>query len=215
MVKGDSTQVAEVWERYSFYRILEVNPNTNVDDIKAAHEQIVAELDPDSVPEDDRKKTALERLAADAALAVLSDDESQKDFDARIEAIKKTASAKKKVETRRKGKLQEQQSIEEDEKLQKATERFDAAIGSLVEFYYDRLFAAAKESSFRTASADTLMEWLSSDRAESARASQQRTGRISFVIDWRGFTSVQEMRKTRVGEIENIVNELTSTFELP
>ena len=206
--------MAEDWERYSFYRILEVDPQTNADEIKTAHEQIVSELDPDSASEEDQKKTALARLAADAALAALSDEESQKDCDARLEAIKKAASGKKKIEARRKGKLQDQQSIEEDEKLQKATERFDSAIGSLAELYYDHLFAVAKESSFETVSPDALMEWLSSDRAESGKSSQQRTGRTSFAIDWRGFSSVQEMRKTRFQEIEDIVMELTTTFEL-
>jgi DnaJ-class molecular chaperone len=207
--------VAEEWEGYSFYRILKVDPNTSADDIKAAHGQMVSELDPDSAPEEDRKRIALARLAADGALAALSDEESRKDLDAKLEAIKKTASAKKKIETKRKGKLQEQQSIEEDEKLQKATERFDSAVGSLSEFYYDHLFAAARESGFQTISVDTLMEWLSSDRAEAARSSQQRTGRTSFAIDWQGFTNVQEMRKTRISEIEDIVNDLTTTFELP
>ena len=206
--------MAEDWERYSFYGILEVDPQTKVDEIKAAHEGVVPELDPDSAPEADRKKTALARLAADAALAALSDEESRKDCDAKLEAIKKAASGKKKIEAKRKGKLQDQQSIEEDEKLQKATERFDSAVGSLAEFYYDHLFAAAKESRFETLSADTLMEWLSSDRAEPAKSSQQRTGRASFVIDWRGFSSVQEMRKTRFKEIEDIIRELTTTFEL-
>ena len=206
--------MAEYWERYSFYGILEVDPNTKLEDIKTAHEGVGPELDPDSVPEEDRKKTALARLAADAALAALSDEESRKDCDAKLEAIKKAASGKKKIEAKRKGKLQDQQSIEEDEKLQKATERFDSAVGSLSEFYYDHLFAAAKESGFETLSPDTLMEWLSSDRAESAKSSQQRTGRASFAIDWRGFLSVQEMRKTRFEEIEDIVNELTVSFEL-
>ena len=206
--------MAADWERHSFYRILEVERGAKADDIKAAHESLVSVLDPDAAPEDEKKSAALARVAADAALDALSDGESRKECDARLDEILKAASKKKKIETKRKGTLQEQQSIEEDEKLQKATEKLDSAAASLADFYYDRTFKAARESRFDTVPADKLTEWLSSERAEAAGASRQKGGGTSFEIDWKGFTSVQDKRKERGEEIAKIVDELLAGFHL-
>ncbi len=206
--------MAADWERHSFYRILEVDRRATPDDIKAAHESLASTLDPDTAPDEDKRATALSRLAIDASLDALSDEKSRKECDARLDKILKAVSNKKKTETKRKGKLLEQHSMEEDEKLQKATEKLDSAAASLADFYYDRMFKTARESRFDTVPADKLMEWLSSERAEAAGSSQQRGGRTSFEIDWKGFTSVQDKRKERGEGIAKIVDELLAGFHL-
>lgn len=203
------------WEQYSFHKILDVDPRADTDGIKSAHKALVSTLDPDTAPEEEKRAVALARLAADAALDALIDEESRKAFDARIDDVMKAASNKNKIETKRKGKLQEQQSMEEDEKLQKATEKFDSAISALSDFYYDRLFNRARKTRFDTITTENLMEWLGSERAESARASRQRGGRASFQIDWRGFAGVQDKRKERNEEIAQIVDGLVAKFQLP
>lgn len=201
------------WEQYSLYGALEIDAGANADDIKAAHERLASGLDPDTAPEEEKKGVALSRLAADAALDALSDEKAREECDARLDEMQKAASRKKKIESKRKGKQQEEQSVEEDEKLQKATERFDSARGSLVDFYFDRLFKAARQGRFETVPTERLMEWLSSERAEAAKSQQQSGGRVSFKIDWSGFTSIQDKRKERGEEISRLIDELASGIQ--
>ena len=202
--------MTEAWEKYSFYKILGIKRGADADAIKDAYRDLVASLDPAAAPEGEKKAVALARLTADAAFETLSDEKSKAECDARLEDLMEAASKKKRVESKRKGKLQEQQTIDEDEKLRKATEQLDTATSSLADLYYDRLFKSAKESKSESVTSEKLMEWLSSERAESARASQQRGGRLPFQIDWSGFTSVQDKRKERGDEIAQIVDELTA-----
>ncbi len=183
------------WEHYNFYRALEIDPDAGVDEVKKAHEQVTASLDPDAEPEKGKRSAALAFLAADAALEALSDAESRKDHDAKLEEAQKAASAKDKLEAKRKGKLQEEQSIEEDAKFQKATLRSESAKSALADFYYDRLFKRARDIRFDTIPNETLMEWLSSERAESIRKAEQKGRKTSFEIDWQGFDE-------RAGEAE-------------
>ncbi len=206
--------MAADWEKYSFYTILGVESGARADEIEKAHRLITSSLEPDARADDEKREAAMALVAADAALGVLCDDEARRDHDARLESVLKAASGKKKIETRRKGKLQEQQSVEDDVKLQKATAAMDSAVGALIDSYYERLFARARESRFESITAETLMEWLSSERAESERASQPKGRSTAFRIDWSGFASVQDKRKERGEEIAGIVGELLERFHL-
>lgn len=206
--------MAADWERYSFYKVLEVEPGASADEIETAHQRLVSSLEPDAAPDGEKRAVAVAFIAAEAALEVLSDEKSRKALDARLNDVLKAASEKKKIETKRKGKLQEQQSIEDDVKLQTATAKLDSAIGALIDFYYDQMFKKARETRFEIITPEKLMEWLSSERAESAKASQLKGRRMSFGIDWRGFTSVQDKRKERGEEILAIVDELVAKFQL-
>jgi len=202
------------WEKYSFYKILEVEPGAGAEEIKKAHERITSPLEPDAAPDEEKRTVSFALIAADAALEELKDDDSRKAYDAILDDILKAAANKKKIEGKRKGKLQEQQSIEDDVKLQKATAGLDSAIDALIDLYYDRLFKRARESSFDSIPADKLMEWLNSERAESQRASREKGRGTAFQIDWRDFASVQDGRKERGKKVLEIVEELVERFQL-
>ena len=202
-------------EQYNFYKVLEVVPDAATEDIAAAHSQLVAALEPDKKPDEQKRAAALAHIMANVALEVLSDEKLRQDYNAKLEEFQKTASYKSKVEAKRAGKLQEEQSIEEDRKLQKATVDYEAARTALADFYYDRLFDEAKKSAFKTIPREKLMEWLSAERAEATRKAEQKGRRASFRIDWQGFTSVQDTRKKRTEEIAGQVEEFVTKLPLP
>jgi len=207
--------VSQDTEQYNFYRALGVAPDAATEEIAEAHKQLVAAPEPDEKPDEQKRAAALARIIANAALDVLSDEKSRQDYNAKLEEFHKTASYKSKVEAKRAGKLQEEQSIEEDMKLQKATVNYEAARSALADFYYDRLFDEAKKSRFETIPQEKLMEWLSADRAEAVRKAEQKGRRASFRIDWQGFASVQDTRKKRTEEIAGLVEELVTKLPLP
>jgi DnaJ-class molecular chaperone len=202
------------WEQYNFYRILEVEPDAGADEMANAHRQLTSSLTPDSESEEQKKATALDLIVADAALDVLSDKQIRNEYDSRLGTAQKAASIKAKVESKRAGKAQEELSAEEDEKLQKATVKYETARDALADFYYERLFDRAKESRFETIPSEKLMEWLSAERAESIRKAEQKGRKTSFRIDWQGFANVQDTRKKRTGEIIGLIDELVEKLQI-
>ena len=202
------------WEQYNFCRILEVAADARADEIKEAHRRLASSLNPDSKPEEEKRDTVLALIGVDAALETLSNEQLRLAFDARLAEMRKAASEKNKIETKRKGNLQEQQTIEEDEKLQKATLKYDSARDAFADFFYDRLFDTAKKSAFKTIAREKLMEWLSSERAESSRKAEEKGSTTSFRIDWSGFTSVQDMRKKRGSEALLVLDKLVEKLRL-
>lgn len=202
------------WEHYNFYSALEIDSDAGADEIKKAHQLLTASLDPDAEPEEGKRSAALAFIVSDAALEALTDDESRKNYDAKLDEARKAASAREKLEAKRMGKLQEEQSIEEDAKFQKATLRSESAKSALADFYYDRLFKRAKDIRFDTIPNETLMEWLNAERAELIRKAEQKGRKTSFQIDWQGFANVQEKRKERSEEIARIVEGLVERFQL-
>jgi DnaJ-class molecular chaperone len=202
------------WEQYDFYRVLEVEPTASAEEIEKAFEARASTFNPDNKPQEQKRAAAMAFVVADAARQTLSDQRARDFFDAKLKGVKEADSEKTKVEEKRKGKLQEQQTIEEDEKLKRASVRYEAAKSALAEFYYDQLFKAARASKFTAVPSDTVVEWLSFERAESMRKSEQRGRRTSFRIGWEGFVGIQDMRKKRGQEIVGIVDELVTRFGL-
>ena len=203
------------WEKYSFYKVLEVEPGARADEIEKAHKALVSTIEPDAAPDAEKMAAAIAFISAEAALETLSDEKSRSALDAKLDDTLKAASKKNKVEGSRKGKLQEQHSIEDDAKLQAATSNLDSAASALMDFYYERLFKKAKESRLKTVTTEKLMEWLSSERAESAKEFQPKGRKAAFQIDWRGFLSVQDRRKERGEEILEIVDGLVAKLQIP
>ena len=203
------------WEKYSFYKVLEVEPGARADEIEKAHKALVSSIEPDAAPDAEKMEVAIAFISAEAALETLSDEKSRSALDAKLDDTLKAVSKKNKVESKRKGKLQEQHSIEDDAKLQAATSNLDSAAGALMDFYYERLFKQAKESRLKTVTTEKLMEWLSSERAESAKEFQPKGRKAAFQIDWRGFLSVQDRRKERGEEILEIVDGLVAKLQVP
>jgi len=203
------------WDQYNLYRMLEVEPDATVDEIQEAHQRLTSTMDLDGKPDEQKRSAAIASVAANAALDMLSDEGSRNDYDEKMKEMQKAASAKEKIEARRRGKLQEQQSIEEDEKLKDAVLRYETAKTALADLYYERLFKAARNSRLGTVTPEKLLEWLSSERAESMRKAEAKGRRTSFGIDWEGFTSVQDMRKKRAEETVRIVQELAGRFGIP
>lgn len=203
------------WEQYDFYRLLEVEHDAGPEEITKAHEQLISTLDPDKKPDEQKRATALARIVADAVLDVLSDEESRKTYNSRLEEAQKAASSRSKIESKRAGTLQEEQSLEEDVKLQKAIVRYESAKSALADFYYDRLFDTAKKSTFETVPKEKLMEWLGVERAEAMRKAEQKGRRTSFSIDWQGFVDIQSARKRRIEEMAVLVEELVEKLPLP
>ncbi|MBI5115182.1 DnaJ domain-containing protein [Candidatus Poribacteria bacterium] len=202
------------WEQFDFYRVLDVPSNAGDEEIKNAHANLTSTLNPDAKPDEQKRAAAVAFVIADAAFAALSDKSIRGVFDAKVSEIQKAESERDKIETQRKGKLQEQQSVEEDEKLKRAMLRYDSAKKDLADFYYEHVFKAARNSHFETTSADKLLEWLSSERAESLRKAEQKGRKISFRIEWEGFGAVQSMRKKRSEEIVKIVDVLAERLQL-
>jgi len=201
------------WEQHDFYRILQVDPEAGASEIEIAHKGLISELDPDAKPEDQKKAAALAYVAIEAAYATLADEKSRKSYNEKHKGLKKAESAREKIESRRQGKLQEEQSIEEDEKFKKAIQRHKSAENTIIDFYYDRVLTAARDSRFKTIPPEQVVKWLSSQREESARKSEQKGRRLSYQIDWDGFPSVQESRKKRSKEILHFIDELLETFQ--
>ncbi|RJP20407.1 MAG: hypothetical protein C4520_11555 [Candidatus Abyssobacteria bacterium SURF_5] len=200
--------MAQNSDQYNFYKVLSVQSNAQEPDIQKAYEEATASLRPEDMPAEERKAAILALVAADAAKLVLLDSKKRSLFDARLNEVRKIQTEKEKIEAKRAGKLQEQQSIEEDEKLKNVSLQLDAANAALSDFYYDQLFAAAKTRKFESVPPDNVMEWISSQRADLLRKAEQKGRRVSFRIDWRGFPAIQEMRKKRGEEIDAIVDQL-------
>jgi hypothetical protein len=207
--------LTEAIERYSFYRALTVERDAAKAEIAGAHEQAVSALEPAAGTDEQKRAVVLARIVADTAQAVLIDEESRALYDAKIAEAEKAESAKTKLESKRAGKLQEEQTIEEDVKLQKATVKYESALGALADFYYDRLFDAARETVFEAVPKEKVLEWLSAERAEAIRKAEQKGRKTSFRIDWEGFASVQDKRKTRGEEIAGIIENLVQELQLP
>ncbi len=203
------------WEQHDFYRLLEIEYSAGPEEVANAHERLASTLDPDKKPDEQKRATALARIVADAARDVLCDEESRKIYNSRLEEVQNAASSRAKIEAKRAGKLQEEQSIEEDVKLQKAVVRYESARSAFAEFYYDRLFDTAKKSAFQTVLRQTLLEWLGVERAEAMRKAEQKGRRTSFGIDWQGFLGIQEARKKRTEEITALVEDLVEKLPLP
>lgn len=203
------------WEQHDFYRILQIDPEAGASEVERSHKELTSELDPDAKPEDQKKGAALAFVAIEAAYATLADEESRKSYNEKHKAMKKAQSAREKIESKRQGKLQEEQSIEEDERLKQAIQRYESAENAIVDFYYDRVLTAARESRFSAIPPEQVVKWLSSQREESARKSEQKGRRLSYQIDWDGFPSVQESRKGRSKEILHFIDELMETFQAP
>jgi DnaJ-class molecular chaperone len=199
-------------DHYNFYRALGVQPQANDQEIIQAHQSAIASLQPDSLSGEERKRAALELLAANTARHVLTDSEKRKVYDVRLNDLLKVESEREKIQAKRAGKLQEQQSIEDDEKLKQISLRAEAALESLADFYYEELFAVAREGNIPSVSLDKLLEWISGERAEFMRQSEQKGRRVSFRIDLHGLSNVQEMRKKRTEEIGTIVEGLVKQF---
>ena len=207
--------MADDWDQYNLYKTLEVESDANVQEIESAHQRLVSRINPDSEPDEQKKAVAVAFVTVNAAFEVLADENSRSDYDAKIKEMQKTASAKEKIEAKRRGKLQEQQSIEEDEKLKSAVVRYETAKTVLADFFYEQLFKTARNSRLGSVQPEKLMEWLSSERAESMRKAEGRERSTSFDIDWQGFTGVQDMRKKRTEETVRIVEKLAERFQLP
>ena len=94
--------MAADWEKYSFYKILEVEPGAGAEEIKKAHERITSPLEPDAAPEEEKRTVSFALIAVDAALEELKDDDSRKAYDAMLDDILKAASDKKKREGKKK-----------------------------------------------------------------------------------------------------------------
>jgi curved DNA-binding protein CbpA len=203
----------QILNTFDFYRLLGVQPEAAEAEIIKAYDALIASLEPDKKPPEEKKEAALTVIAADAAREVLANAEQRKSFDAKLEEYKRAESEKDKIEARRAGKLQEQQSIEDDEKLKQVSLHLDAASEALADFYYEQLFAAAQKRSFETIPLEKLLEWLSLERAELLRRAEQKGRRIAFRIDWHGFEEVQEMRKKRGEEIGTIIDTLVQKLE--
>jgi len=201
------------YNQHDFYGILSVQPEAGEPEIIKAHEALAASLDPDNKPAEEKKDAALNLLSADAARDVLLDSQKREEYDAKLIDVQKAQSEKEKIEAKRAGKLQEQQSIEEDEKLKQASLHLEAAQEILADFYYDHLFASARKRTFNSVPLEKVLEWLSSDRVELLRKAEQKGRRISFRIDWHGFGNIQEMRKQRGEQIGHIVGRLVDKLE--
>ncbi|GAB4334774.1 MAG: hypothetical protein Kow0099_07010 [Candidatus Abyssubacteria bacterium] len=206
--------MATDWGQYDFYGVLDVDPNASLEEIEKAFSDRTSALNPDNKPKEQRRAAAIAFVTAEAARQVLSAQATRDSFNAKLKEVKEAESEKKKVEEKRKGKLQEQQTIEEDEKLKNASIRYESAKSALAEFYYDQLFKAARASRFDTVPSGTLVEWLNFERAESMRKSEQKGRRTLFRIGWEGFAGVQDMRKERSQETVRIVDELVQKFGL-
>jgi DnaJ-class molecular chaperone len=207
--------MAADWEQYDFYRVLGVEPEAGPPELQEAYRSLTSTLNPDAKPSEQKRAAAIAFITADAAVQVLSDTTSRNTYDSILKEVQKAQSEKEKIEASRAGKLQEQQSIEEDEQLKKAALKLESARSKLAEFYYEHLFKAARESRFGTVAPEKLVGWLSAERAESARKAEQEGRRLSFRIEMEGFAGVQEMRKMRSDEIVHIVDELVQKFQLP
>ena len=203
------------WEQHDFYRILQVDPDAGTSEIERSHKELISELDPNAKPDDQKKAAALAFVAIEAAYTTLADEKSRKSYNKKHKEMKKAESAREKIESKRQGNLQEEQSIEEDEKFKKVIQRHESAENAIVDFYYDRVLTAAGESRFNSIPPEQVVKWLSSQREESARKSEQKGRRLSYQIDWDGFPSVQESRKGRSKEILHFIDELMETFQAP
>ncbi|MBI4830711.1 MAG: DnaJ domain-containing protein [Candidatus Lindowbacteria bacterium] len=128
--------MAAAWDQHNFYGILDVNSNAGEEEIKRAHANLTSTLNPDTKPEEQKRAAAIAFIIADAGLAVLLDKSTRSGFDAKLASTLKAESEKEKIETQRSGKLQEQQSVEEDEKLKSAVLRYESARKELADFYY-------------------------------------------------------------------------------
>lgn len=199
-------------DRYNFYRVLGIQPQANEQEIVQAHQNAADSLRPDSLSGEERKRAALGLLAVNTAKHVLTDGEKRKLYDVRLNEFLKVESEREKIQTKRAGKLQEQQSIEDDERLKQISLRSEAALESLADFYYEELFAVARQGNIPSASLDKLLEWISSERAEFMRQSEQKGRRVSFRIDWHRLSNVQEMRKRRIENIGSIIEGLATQF---
>ena len=206
--------MATSWDQYNFYRVLTVDPEAAPEEIKNAYEALTATLNPDAKPEEQKRAAALAFTTAIAALQVLSDKQARATYDSKLKELQQAESEKEKIEAKRAGKLQEQQSIEEDEKLKKAALKSESARTALVDYYYEQILNAAKNSRFETVSPEKLMEWITSERSEMIRKAEQKGRRTSFRIDWQGFASVQDGRKKRAQETTQIINQLMERFHL-
>ncbi len=202
------------WDQQDFYRLLRIDKEATPTEIEEAYANLTSALDPDSSPKEQKRANALAFITAHTARQTLLDQTKRTSYDAKLKEVQETEAEKEKIEAKRAGKLQEQQSIEEDEKLKKAALRYEAARNALSDFYYNQLFAAARQSSFETIEPEQLMGWLSAERAESLRKEEQKGRKISFRIDLSSFGGVQDMRKKRGDEIPAIIDELTRTFHL-
>jgi DnaJ-class molecular chaperone len=86
------------WERYNFYRTLEVEAHATVQEIENACRHLTSTIDPDGKPDERKREAAVGFVAANAALEVLSDEGSRRDYDEKIKEVQKAASAKEKIE---------------------------------------------------------------------------------------------------------------------
>jgi hypothetical protein len=195
--------------------VLQIEPDAGTEEITRAHGQLTASLDPATQADEQKKDIALARVVADTALDVLSDEGIRKTYDEKLDELQKAVASKAKIESKRAGKLQEEQSVEEDTKLQKATVKYETARSALVDFYFDRLSDRARETEFEAIPQEKLMEWISAERAEAVRKAEQKGRRTSFRIDWEGFASVQDKRKGRGDDVTEIVERLVEELHLP
>ena len=207
--------MAADWDQYNFYKTLDLESDASVEEIRKAHQHLTSTINPDTTSDEQKKAAAMAFVAANAALEVLSSENSRNDYDARIKEVQKAASAKEKIEARRRGKLQEQQSIEEDERLKDAVLRYETARNALGDFFYEQLLRVARDSDLGSVEPEKLMEWLSSERSESMRKAESKGRRTSFSIDWQDFAGVQDMRKKRSEETVRIVGRLAEKLQLP
>lgn len=197
-------------DQYNFYRVLGVQPGAIEPEILKAHETLAASVRLEDLSGENKKEAALTLVSAQAGRRVLTDKEKRELYDAKLNDAQKAEAEKEKIETKRAGKLQEQQSIEEDEKLKQVSLRVEGAMEALTDFYYEHVFAAAREENIRNVSLEKLLEWIGLERAELLRKSEQKGRRIAFRLDWTGLTNVQEMRRTRNEEIGTIVDRLVN-----
>lgn len=204
--------MVEYSEKHNFYNILGIESGASVGDIEVGHKALTEPLDVDEKPEEEKRTAALAFLSVEAAFGVLSDVDARKDYDGKLKALNKAASSKEKIESALMGK--EEQSPQEEDRLQKAKERYRASAKELTDIYYEKMFAAAKEGSLETVDPEQLMEWIGDERAESERKAEQKGRRVSFNINWDGFASVQDKRKERSDEILKIVDDLVENLQL-
>jgi DnaJ-class molecular chaperone len=197
-------------EHYNFYRILRVQPEAGDAEIQRAHADLTAAIRLEDMPPEKAKEAALTLVAAEAARHALTNPAKRESFDAKLAEAQRAESEKEKIETKRAGKLQEQQSIEDDEKLKQVSLRLEAATEALADFYFEQLFAVAREGNIQSVPLDKLLEWLNSERMELLRKAEQKGRKVAFRIDWHGLGNVQEERKRRGEEIEAIVERLAT-----
>jgi aldehyde:ferredoxin oxidoreductase len=197
-------------EHYNFYRILRVQPEAGDAEMQRAHAELTAAMVVEDAPAEKMKEAALELVAVEAARHALTSPAKRESFDAKLAEAQQAESEKEKIETKRAGKLQEQQSIEDDEKLKQVSLRLEAATEALADFYFEQLFAVAREGNIQSIPLDKLLEWLSSERMELLRKAEQKGRKVAFRIDWHGLGNVQEERKRRGEEIEAIVERLAT-----